>query len=172
MKAFIINGAGGCGKDTFIKYFTEVAGSEYVLNISTVDYIKKIAHDLGWKEQKDNKSRKFLSDLKDMATFWADIPFQDVTSKSYQFNDDLFMYGVDRKGFIFIHCREPEEIERLRIELKLPVFTLLIRRAGHQIYGNHADDEVENYHYNFIIENDEDLQKLKEKAINFYNMVK
>ena len=41
MTVIIINGHGGCGKDTFVEYFTDIAGENYTLNISTVDYIKK-----------------------------------------------------------------------------------------------------------------------------------
>ena len=54
MTIFIINGHGGAGKDSFIKYFTEKVGINYVLNISTVDYVKKIATQLGWQSQKDD----------------------------------------------------------------------------------------------------------------------
>ena len=42
------------GKDEFIKQFIKAAGQKYVLNISTVDYIKNIAKDMWWNVDKDN----------------------------------------------------------------------------------------------------------------------
>lgn len=42
------------GKDEFIKQFIKAAGQKYVLNISTVDYIKNIAKEMGWNGDKDN----------------------------------------------------------------------------------------------------------------------
>ena len=172
MKVFIINGKGGSGKDTFVNYFTEQAGAQFVLNISTVDYIKDIALNLGWMGEKDNLSRKFLSDLKDMATYWGDIPFQDVAEKTRRFNDELTSFGVEKRGFVFIHCREPQEIQRLLNELPYSNYSLLLRRRGLEDFGNHADDEVENFSYDYIIENNYGLENLKHQAILFYNQVR
>ena len=95
--------------------------------------------------EKDNLSRKFLSDLKDMATYWGDIPFQDVAEKARRFNDELISFGIEQRGFIFIHCREPQEIQRLLKELPYETHSLLLRRRGLDTFGNHADDEVENF---------------------------
>ena len=172
MMVFIINGRGGVGKDTFVEYFTEFAGEKYVLNISTVDYVKEVARSIGWNGSKDNLSRKFLSDLKDMMTYWADKPFRDVTKKTDCFYDALAAYGVENLGFVFIHCREPREIQRLKNNIKYSTYTLLIRRPGDKNLGNHADDEVENYDYDFVIENNSSLSALKSKAEEFYNKVK
>lgn len=172
MMVFIINGHGGVGKDTFVEYFTEFAGEKYVLNISTVDYVKDVARSLGWSGKKDNLSRKFLSDLKDMTTYWADKPFRDVINRTRIAYDEWSGYGVDSRCFVFIHCREPKEIQRLVDEMPFPTYSLLIRRRGLQNYGNHADDEVENFKYDFVIENNYGLDNLKSEAINFYNKVK
>lgn len=174
MQIFVINGHGGAGKDQFITYFTEYAGRDYVLNISTVDYIKKVAISLGWDKYKDDLSRKYLSLLKDMATYWGDLPYQDVTYKTNAFYLELQQYGVENKGFVFIHCREPHEIARLidGLNIKYPTYSLLIRRPTDKIYGNHADDEVENYKYDYIINNNTNLDDLNLKAKEFYNMIK
>lgn len=172
MVVFVINGRGGVGKDQFVKYFTEFAGEDSVLNISTVDYIKQTAKSLGWKGEKDNLSRKFLSDLKDMATYWGDIPFNDVYKKTQWFEYTLTSLKGNQNGFVFIHCREPKEIQRIKDNFRFNVYTILIRRAGQNFYGNHADDEVENYNYNFIIDNNGTLEDLKEITQNFYNKFK
>lgn len=174
MKVIIINGHGGCGKDTFVKYFIQHAGVNYVLNVSTVDYIKKVALDLGWNNNKDDISRCYLSELKDMATYWGDIPHWDVVKKTNDFYHDLQEYGVEKEGVVFIHCREPNEIQRLvdGLSARYSVHTLLIRRPTNKIYGNHADDDVENYDYDYIINNDTNLADLSAKAKEFYRILK
>lgn len=172
MTIIIINGRGGSGKDTFVEDFIQCAGQDHVLNISTVDYIKEIATKLGWNKEKDDLSRKYLSDLKDIATYWGDIPFKDVTQKANAFYQQLQQYGVEDTGFVFIHCREPHEIARLvdGLSIHYPVVTLLIRRPGGKIYGNHADDEIENYQYDFIVENNSTLDDLAQSAEEFYKI--
>ena len=170
MNVIIINGHGAAGKDTFINYFKEFAGDKYVCNISTVDYVKSVALELGWNNNKDDISRCYLSELKDMATYWGDIPYWDVIHKTDAFFEELQGFGVENNGFVFIHCREPKEIERLANSLntKYITSTLLIRRPSDKIYGNHADDEVENYKYDYEINNNLDLENLKRLAKNFY----
>lgn len=168
MIVFVINGQGGSGKDTFVEYFTEFAGENYVLNISTVDYIKEIAKSLGWNGLKDNLSRKYLSDLKDMSTYWGDIPFKDVRKRTGWFEYHLASLGNIKPGFVFIHCREPKEIQRIKEDFPFEVLTVLIQRAGLKNYGNHADDEVENYNYDFTIDNNGTLNDLRLAAEKFY----
>ena len=107
-----------------------------------------------------------------MTTYWADKPFRDVKKKTRCFFDGLVQYGVEDQGFVFIHCREPKEIKRLQQNIGYPNCSLLIRRAGHENYGNHADDEVENYQYDYIINNDTNLDDLSHKAEDFYNILK
>jgi len=70
----LINGPASAGKDTFVKLvhelarFKETGGCRIsVRSISAVDRIKCAASDLGWRGEKDDKSRAMLSDLKDLA---------------------------------------------------------------------------------------------------------
>ena len=60
---FIINGSGGCGKDTFVELFSKHYGPDKVWNYSSVDKVKRIAKEIGWTGAKTEKDRKFLSDL-------------------------------------------------------------------------------------------------------------
>ena len=62
----VINGSGGVGKDTFVQFCNEYTP---IMNISSVDKVKEAAKVLaGWNGEKDEKSRKFLSDLKELNT--------------------------------------------------------------------------------------------------------
>lgn len=155
----IINGYGGSGKDTFVNL---VSKYNKVYNISSVDKIKEIAKLMGWNEEKDEKSRKFLSDLKKLSTDYNDMPFINIRNAVNDF------YESD-KEIMFIHIREPEEIERAAKEFDAK--TLFIKRDDiDKITSNYADASVENYNYDYIIDNTT-LEDLEKKAKDFYNLI-
>ena len=166
MKYFIINGRPRSGKDTFVNFCLEELGAFGKL-ISTVDFVKKIATECGWDGTKDLKNRKFLSDLKDLLTNWGDVPYKKTLQEIDMFKFDLDCWNVSDKGVVFIMCREPKEIERFERELNAK--SLLIRRASVEFeqQSNHADSEVLNHKYDYIIENNGTIDELKEKAKGF-----
>jgi len=157
-KVFIINGSGGCGKDTFIEYCTK---SSIVYNISTVDKVKEAGSILGWNGGKTEEDREFLSDLKLLADKHYNHSIKYVLSMIDRCNED----GI----IVFIHCREPENIERLKNLIQYSE-TILIRNPNVEpIKTNMADANVENYKYDYIIYNDGTLQDLEKKARDFVN---
>ena len=166
MKYFIINGRPRSGKDTFVNFCLEELGAFGKL-ISTVDFVKKIATECGWDGTKDLKNRKFLSDLKDLLTNWGDVPYKKTLQEIDMFKFDLDYWDVPDKGVVFIMCREPKEIERFERELNAK--SVLIRRASVEFeqQSNHADSEVLNHKYDYIIENNGTVDELKEKAKEF-----
>lgn len=166
MKYFIINGRPRSGKDTFVNFCLEELGAFGKL-ISTVDFVKKIATECGWDGTKDLKNRKFLSNLKDLLTNWGDVPYKKTLQEIDMFKFDLDCWNVSDKGVVFIMCREPKEIERFERELNAK--SLLIRRASVEFeqQSNHADSEVLNHKYDYIIENNGTVDELKEKAKEF-----
>ena len=170
MKYVVINGRPRVGKDQFVDFCLKELGN-YGKLISSVDFVKKIARQCGWDGSKTLKNRKFLSDLKDLLTRWNDVPYQKVISEIKLFQYDLEYYGVEKNGVIFIMCREPEEILKLHRELGA-ITVLIIRRAVEfEQQSNHADTEVYNYTYDYIIENNGTLDELEEKAKNFLKSI-
>ena len=166
MKIFVINGRGGCGKDTFVELCAKHVPKYMCLNISTVDKVKEIAKLCGWDGGKEDKDRKFLSDLKALLTEYNDLPHQSVLRDIALFKAWLETYDMDPdEAIVFIHCREPEAIERLRKELD--AVTVLIRRPflENHAYGNMSDDGVANYGYHFTIINDGTLEDLETWAV-------
>ena len=130
-----------------------------ILNVSTITPVKEAAKLLGWDELKDEKGRKFLSDLKDLATKNHDLSYK-------------YIYNIIQKEkykntkAIFIHCREPSEIGRFQKEFN--AITLLIKNNRVKtINSNHADRNVENYFYDFVIDNNEGIIELTKKAALF-----
>jgi hypothetical protein len=166
MKIFVINGRGGCGKDTFVELCSKHVPKYMCLNISTVDKVKEIAKFCGWEGGKEDKDRKFLSDLKALLADYSDLPHQSVLYAIKMFKAGLETYDINPdEAIVFIHCREPEAIERLRKELD--AVTVLIRRPAleNHAYGNLSDDGVENYHYNFTIFTDGTIEDLERWAV-------
>lgn len=108
-----------------------------------------------------------MSDLKDLLTNWGDVPYKKTLQEIDMFKFDLDCWNVSDKGVVFIMCREPKEIERFERELNAK--SLLIRRASVEFeqQSNHADSEVLNHKYDYIIENNGTVDELKEKVKEF-----
>ena len=150
--ALVINGRGGVGKDTLC----DLAARHYkVYNISSVDPIKDIARQCGWDGRKDDKSRRFLSDLKALTIAYNDFP-TDWAKERY-----LGFLESDNE-IMFLHIREPEEIEKFVRATGGAAKTLLIRggdRMTKSNYGNVSDDRVDDYTYDYYFTNDKSLDE-------------
>lgn len=159
MKVIVINGLPRSGKDTFVNYCKNSNAKIY--NLSTVTDIKRKAKLIGWDGQKDSRGRRLLSDLKDAMTLYNDSPFQSIV-------DEVKTHINEENSICFIHCREPEEIERFVNELNAK--TLFIRRAAaDNVVSNHADERVYDFDYDFVYANDGTLEQLEKDAISFAN---
>lgn len=170
MKYIIINGFPRSGKTAFINFCLEELGI-YGINISTIDWVKYIAQINGWNGEKTPRSRKFLSDLKDLLIEWDDIPYKKVVQKAEEFHNQLKLNGEGKKGIVFIDCRESTEITKF--ENRNNAISVLIKRkeTANEKQSNHADDLVLIHKYHYVIENDGTLEELREKAINFLKEV-
>jgi tRNA uridine 5-carbamoylmethylation protein Kti12 len=170
LRVVIVNGKPGAGKTTFENLCKDIIGRAFVDGRSTVDRVKEIAAEIGWHGVKDLKSRKLLSDLKDIFTEYNDLPFKDVCQHLRHWEEVLIYYGVANHPHIFfIDDREPEHISRLKKELN--AVTVLIRRPGDEDTetSNHADQKVFEYEYDYVINNDGTLDDLQESAERFIN---
>ncbi len=153
----VINGTGGCGKDTFIKLISKY---KKVYNFSSIDKVKEIARIIGWDGTKDEKSRKFLSDLKNLTKEYNDMPYNCTKEAIEEFkNSDC--------EIMFIHIREPEEIKR--IVDTFGAKTLFIKRENlNEITSNSSDGRVSKYKYDYSILNTT-LEEYEKKACEFIN---
>ena len=163
--AIIINGKGGSGKDTCIEGLQALYGGEaHVNNVSTIDPIKEAAKLIGWDGNKDDKSRKFLSDLKDALEEWQDIPFNSIRA-------DYNMAKEINTDLLFIDAREPKDIERIKKEFNAKSILVHRDEVVNQNLSNHADSNVYETAYDYIIYNNADLNNLRESAIIFLEKV-
>ena len=153
----IINGSGGVGKDTFVDYCRIFAN---VTNVSSVDKVKEAAKILGWTGGKSEDDRKFLSDMKLLSTGYNNFPYEYLKENIAKFMEDK------SSNVLFMHIREPEEIDKIKKEFGC--ITVLVQNINkRRIDSNMADANVCNYEYDYVINNDYDLNRLKEKAIHF-----
>ncbi len=154
----VINGKGGAGKDTLCA----VAARHYrVENISSIDPIKEIAARHGWNGEKDDRARKFLSDLKRAFTEYNDLPNRWLEER-YR----AFAAGED--DILFVHIREGSQIADFKRRVDGKCLTLLVRSPRRsEAYGNVSDDGVEDYPYDYIYENDKPLDAMEGDVLAF-----
>ena len=185
-QVFIINGSGGTGKDSFIDFVGEMMHlwamcyglprvdlienwmieadkcdpRGYIWSYSSVSKVKRVAREMGWDYGKTEKDRKFLSDMKVLFTGYNDAPFNSMRKIVADF------YDSPEPMILFLHIREPEEIERAKNEFHA-VTILVERKAAGEIKSNMADANVNNYHYDIIIKNEGYKQDLARVALCF-----
>ncbi len=156
----IINGSGGVGKDTLCR----IAAHGYkVRNISSITPIKHIAKQCGWNGEKTDKARKFLADLKALTVGYNDFPSNWLMGEYADF------LTTDEE-ILFVHIREPEEIAKFVRLTDGDAKTLLVRGGARManrgaLYGNHADDDVEDYAYDYYFDNDKPLSEVEPKFL-------
>ena len=166
----IINGKGGCGKDTIC----DILEKHYPTNrISTITKVKQAARLMfGWKGGKGLKDRKFLSDLKDLWTDYNDGPFMYAINEFQKFaKKPVAAYNE----ILIMHVREPSEIKKIKDSIDyigtVPCVTLLVKspRTESVEYGNEADDLVNKYPYDFLYNNAAPLNKVDEDFMGFFH---
>ena len=163
----VINGSGGVGKDTLC----HMAEKEYrVRNISSITPIKELAAACGWKGEKTDRARRFLSDLKLLTVRYNDFPTNWVVGEYEKFlkSDEEIM---------FVHIREGAEIRKFVERTGGRAVTLLIRggarfamRRRHG-YGNRSDDDVERYNYDYYFVNDKPLAETPPAFLAFIERI-
>lgn len=147
----VINGRGGVGKDTLC----EALRIDYhVTNISAITPIKEIARAYGWNGEKDERSRRFLANLKRVFVEYNDLPNRYLLNEYEKFaSNDV--------EILCVHIREKDQIEKFVKSITLPCITLLVKRNTELLckkFGNDADDGVEEYCYDYEFDNDDSIE--------------
>ena len=121
----------------------------------------------GWDGTKDNKARKFLSDLKNLCVEYNNYP---TLWAKRQYDDFI----ESDEEIMFVHIREAEEIKKFVLATDGAALTLLIRggkRMSNEKYGNVSDDEVENYDYDYYFVNDKSFEESEKAFCDFLRSV-
>lgn len=126
IQLIIINGLGGSGKSTFCHYCKVAADSRaHVYELSTVDYIKKVAGMCGWNGGKSAEDRVFLSDLKKAFAKWNNAPINEVFNSIKQ----NIKNDPDGNHIFFINSREPDDIKTMygkAVSMGYPIMSILV----------------------------------------------
>ena len=163
VKVVVVNGMPESGKTTAQEICREILKTlnwNCVIK-SSVEWVKEIATFAGWDGVKDDKSRKFLSDLKAALTEWDDAVLKHLVNEV-----DYYHYTGDNY-VIFIDIREPYEIEKAKEAFNAS--TLIVRRPQVECnhYNNSSDMGVFNYKYDYTIWNDKDKKALEAECAFF-----
>ena len=166
LKIIVINGSATNGKDSFANLAQEHLKGGFVISHSTVGTVKKAAELFGANEKtcKGEAERRLWSDMKDAWTRYCDGPFKEIVEKVSSMNR---AFDETDRVLLFVHCREPEEIQKVKDRFPGQCITVLIRGLAIHVPDNHADRNVENYQYDVYIENDGTLEDLSLKANAF-----
>lgn len=170
MLIIIISGANQSGKDQFVEYF--IKHYEFkAINMSTIDKIKEISKKhFGWNGKKTEAARKFLAEIKRVWAEFNNGPFIDMTNQIKNYYSKL--NKKDKKNFVFfVHCREPEEIQKFKEKYKKNCLAILLKRderpSHKKIAENHADMGVNDYNYDKIIINNGTKIDLELETVKF-----
>lgn len=159
----IINGSGGVGKDTFVDICKQYVECEH---ISSVDKVKEVAAQLGWNGEKDEASRKFLSDLKMLFTDYNDASYRYVMDKITE-----FLWNNGNEKILFVDIREPREIDKIKNRVENVRTVLITNPRVKDITSNDGDAGVYDYTYDYVIANDGTISDLEEKAKRFLDEI-
>ena len=83
--------------------------------------------------------------------------------------DEYNKFLEDEHEIMFVHIREPEEIDKFRKCVNVNCVCLLIKSSRSNIYmfGNSSDDSVANYNYDYIYTNEKSLSELPNDFLAF-----
>lgn len=161
---FVLNGAAGAGKDTFV-LFLKFLGVK-VQKESSIDKVKEVATLCGWDGSKTERNRKFLSDLKALTNSYNDMSFVDICKKVKEFT------GNRTVNVLCIDIREPDQIERAK--KAFGAITVLIENDRVDILtSNESDAHVLDYEYDYMVKNNgsvEDFLEETKKFVSYFGL--
>lgn len=158
-KIIVVNGYPSSGKTEFEYFVAKHISSKIYSSIDSVkEYAKRY---FGWNGEKTEEWRRFLSELKKFLVEEFDLIFNEV-------NNRINTFYISKNEIIMIDSREPKEIERFKKAFKATTVFIKNDRVE-KITSNNSDANVENYTYDYYIDNDGTLEELEQKAIDFIN---
>ena len=110
MKITLLTGKAGVGKDTYAKKISGEHSNVYAF----ADFLKVVATSLGWDGEKDDKGRRLLQHLGDVA---REYDLDVFVNYIVMLIADDFMYA-DIKHAIITDCRYDNEVTKIRSAFK------------------------------------------------------
>lgn len=162
-KVIITNGSGFSGKDTFAKMLNTYHS---VYKYSSIDIVKEMTGICGIdRNNKEEDTRKLWSDIKQLVIAYDDIPYRDVAKVVEDFNNNFLPQDL-----LLVDIREPEEIERAKIELNA-ITVLVMNQNIEHITSNNSDSRVFDYEYDYVVDNSGSLEDLEREVKKFVEWI-
>src|SRR5690349_16918591 len=141
MTLILINGYAGAGKDTFVKFFTEIMNGrgKRTVNLSSITPVWNMLKEQGIDmDRKGPEERKLAAEVKAALDNYNFYATQLVLQKAV-------VATVTNADYVFIHMREPRALEfskdRWAGMSRLPCTSLFVVRQQDPLsIGNVADD--------------------------------
>ena len=173
MKIIVINGHPRSGKSTFVDFVSK--WNKPTIELSMVDFTKKVATAAGWYGEKEPEDRRFLAHLKDLLEEWRDKPYEYVATRieaaAKHYKEDFASSVLYDNLIIFVHAREPKDIDRLKENFSAATLYIKRNAVDSEKPSNHADAAVENYTYDYTITNNEGIKEFEDKARVFISLI-
>ena len=170
----IINGSGTSGKDTLVSIVDKCVENTFVYNVSSIDKVREAATILGWNGNKYEHDREFLHQMKMLASKFYNHSLLYMLVRQEQMIR-VYENKILGKALIgFFHVRESEEIDKFKKEVSRKcskVLTLLVTRDNIIKFDNDADKNVEDYEYDYVIDNSGSLLDFEEKVVKLFNKI-
>jgi cellulose biosynthesis protein BcsQ len=152
------------GKTTFE---TMIAKYLSAYKYSSIDIVKDMTEVCGIdRNNKNEKTRKLWSDIKQLLITYNDIPYKDVSYIVNDFNNDDLSNDL-----LLIDIREPEEIDRAKCDFKA-ITVLVVNHNVEHITSNNSDGRVFDYEYDYVVDNSGSLQDLEKEVEKFVEWLK
>ena len=143
MKAVIINGYSGCGKDTFVQNVSKQAS---VINWSIADFARYKVIEIIGETDASAKASDFVDDYRRALIHITNI----AKRKGIVWKELKDCYEANKdKNILFIHCRDPHDFDKIK-EVIPDVVTLWVTREDISP-ANEQDFAAINYTYDIYI---------------------
>lgn len=153
----IVNGNPGAGKTTFAEIVSRQAETMIYSSIDHVKHIYKRYFD--WDGKKTDKSRKFLSNMKDFLRIETSILENDLRQKYAEF-------GYSQAKYLIIDIREAAEIKKYKALFNAKT-VLINNMASPSVTTNKSDAQINSTEYDYKLQNDGSIEDF-EVAIKYF----
>lgn len=168
----VVNGYPRSGKDTFVEMasdrLSQLAWSTY--SSSSIDFAKKITADAGIDEDpKTPEKRALWSAIKDAFEKYDRHASRMIMGEALR----LMQKMTCSQQAWFIHAREPDAIEFMKsLAVDCEFYTVFVHRsAAERVTSNASDMGVEDFAYDFTINNESTLEDLQKVSRDFANLI-
>lgn len=177
----IINGKGGVGKDTLIN--AVMKSGVMVFNASSITPIKDMCDGLNKKDVKDLAYRNLLAKVKKAVDVYYEAENEISYTNEYLIKAMTLWHAqtqINKPEYsvLFVHIREPENIRSFIKEAhkkkatwndKIYMTSLLVRSdRSLDTYGNPADDDLNDYAYDFIYDSKGTIEEDGERFVKCF----